>query len=66
MIVILLPLNGEKGKSVLTWLEWDADHAHNTETRRSITSILFYMNGTLVKWSLSANILWKPILMEVN
>ena len=39
-----------KGKPVVTWLEWDADHAHNLGTRRSVTGVLFYVNNTLVRW----------------
>lgn len=28
----------------------DADHAHDTETRRSMTGILLFINGTPIKW----------------
>jgi len=44
-----IPLNypKAKGKAVVTWLEWDADHAHDLETRRSVTGVL---NNTLVRW----------------
>ena len=38
------------GKSVQLWLEFDSDHAHDLETRRSVTGILLFLNNTLVKW----------------
>ena len=28
----------------------DADHAHDIETRRSVTAALFFLHGTPVKW----------------
>jgi len=46
-----------KGQPVVTWLEWDADHAHDLETRRSVTGILFYINNTLVSGIAKGSIL---------
>lgn len=47
-----LPLDAPepKGKPVKTWCMVDADHAHDVETRRSVTGVLFFLNGTPVKW----------------
>jgi len=39
-----------KGKAVRLWGECDADHAHDLETRRSVTGVLIWVNKTLVKW----------------
>ena len=38
------------GPKVRTWIMVDADHAHDLETRRSVSGILFFINGTLIKW----------------
>ena len=38
------------GESVKTWLMWDADHAHDLETRRSVTGMLFFLNNTPIRW----------------
>lgn len=38
------------GKPVQLWLEFDSDHAHDLETRRSVTGVLLFINNTLVKW----------------
>ena len=47
-----LPLDAPepKGKAIRTWCMVDADHAHDIETRRSVTGVLFFLNGTPVKW----------------
>ena len=39
-----------KGKGVLPTAEVDADHAHDLETRRSVTGVILFMNNTPVKW----------------
>ena len=39
-----------KGKGLKLTLEVDADHAHDLETRRSVTGVLLYLNATLQKW----------------
>ena len=38
------------GKPVQLWMEFDSDHAHALETRRSITGVLLFLNNTPVKW----------------
>jgi len=47
-----LPLDAPEpeGKPVRTWCMVDTDHAHDIETRRSVTGALFFLNGTPVKW----------------
>jgi len=35
---------------VRTWILVDADHAHDLETRRSVSGVMFFINGTLLKW----------------
>ena len=39
-----------KGEGLKIIVEVDADHAYNLETRRSVTGIVLYMNGTLHSW----------------
>jgi len=39
-----------KGKPLRAWGEFDADHAHDLENRRSVSGILIYMNESVVKW----------------
>ena len=39
-----------RGKPLGVWGEFDADHAHDLETRRSVSGILIYMNKSVVKW----------------
>jgi hypothetical protein len=39
-----------KGAPMHTVCYVDADHAHNTVTRRSVSGILLFLNGMLVKW----------------
>jgi hypothetical protein len=38
------------GRTVQTCCYVDADHAHDTVTRRSVSGILLFMNGMPVKW----------------
>jgi len=38
------------GPEIKTWLYFDADHASDLETRRSVTGMVFYVNNTPVKW----------------
>ena len=38
------------GKSVTTKVLFDASHAHDIDTRKSVTGVLLYVNGTLMKW----------------
>jgi hypothetical protein len=40
----------EKGPRVRMTVYVDADHAHDLVTRRSITSILFMLNNTPIRW----------------
>ena len=39
-----------KGKRLKIIVEMDADHAHDLETRRSVTGILLYLNGIDQSW----------------
>jgi hypothetical protein len=39
-----------KGKPMHTVCYVDADNAHNTVTQRSISCILLFLNGMLIKW----------------
>jgi len=39
-----------QGKPVKTWIMWDADHAHDIETRRSVSGVLVFLNNTPIKW----------------
>lgn len=39
-----------KGKPIRVWGEFDADNAHDLETRRSVSRILIYINSSVVKW----------------
>ena len=39
-----------KGKAVRITAYFDADHATNTETRRSVSGIVIFVNNTPVKW----------------
>ena len=39
-----------KGHPVTTTCYVDADHAHDTVTRRSVSGILLFLNGMPVKW----------------
>jgi len=38
------------GLEIKTHLYFDADHASDMETRRSVTGILFFVNNTPIKW----------------
>ena len=38
------------GKPLRLWAEFDADNAHDLETRRSVTGIFVYLNNTLIRW----------------
>ena len=37
-------------KPLQLWVEFDSDHAHDLETRRSITAVLVFLNNTPFKW----------------
>ena len=39
-----------KGKGVQIMVEVDADHAHDLETRRSVSGVLLFINNTPMKW----------------
>jgi hypothetical protein len=39
-----------KGKSVHITTYFDADHAHDLETRRSVTGVMIFLNKTPVQW----------------
>ena len=39
-----------KGKSIMINVYVDADHAHDQDTRRSVTGFILFINNTPVKW----------------
>jgi len=39
-----------KGKPARTSVYVDADHAHDTVTRRSVTGALYFLNSMPIKW----------------
>ena len=39
-----------KGEPVIITTNFDADHAHDLETRRSVTGVLIFLNNTPVQW----------------
>ena len=43
-----MPLPKRKAVKITTY--FDADHAHDLETRRSVTGIMIMLNGTSVQW----------------
>ena len=38
------------GKALRFWAQFDAEYAHDLETRRSVTGIFVYLNNTLIRW----------------
>ena len=38
------------GVALRLWAQFDADNAHDLETRRSVTGVFVYLNNTLIKW----------------
>ena len=39
-----------KGREVKISTYFDANHAHNLETRRSVTGVVLFINKTLIQW----------------
>jgi len=40
-----------RGRELDTWVFFDADHAHDQKTRRSVTGLITYVGSTPVQWS---------------
>ena len=47
---LLTDMPEPKGEPVTITTNFDADHAHDLETQRSVTGILIFLNNTPVQW----------------